>query len=227
VRRFLLALGLAVPWTLGAWAQADGPSAAQKPKSSAAQSVALEVDRQTSRIYVKVVKSGKLGHDHGVQGQLESGSVDLRGSGTLRFAMQTFLVDSQEARRYVGLQSNVSRGDQQKTNATMLGPEVLNVSQYPTSVYKIKSISPVDGQAPGAPGRYRFEGELSLHGVGRAVPLVAQLEKTETSGVFRMRCQFSILQSEFGITPYSTLGGLVGVADRLEIWGELVLRPAS
>ena len=54
---------------------------------------------------------------------------------------------------------------------------------------------------------------------------MAVVEETETPGVLRMRCGFAILQSQFGMKPYKALGGLVGVEDRLEIWGDLLIRP--
>jgi hypothetical protein len=36
-----------------------------------------------------------------------------------------------------------------------------------------------------------------------------------------MQGQFTLLQSEYGIKPYSTFGGLVGVKDALTIWGDI------
>jgi hypothetical protein len=39
----------------------------------------------------------------------------------------------------------------------------------------------------------------------------------------RIRGQFSILQTDYGIKPYSDFLGTVAVADRLDIRGELVL----
>jgi hypothetical protein len=193
----------------------------------AATPVVFEVDTAASRVYIKVGASGRLGHDHGVQGKLESGTIALGESGNLVFAMKTFNADTPEARQYVGLSGTVSIGDRQKVNANMLGQDVLSVAQYPTATYAIATALPLDEQAPGEPGRYKLDGQFTLHGVARPQPLIAQVEKTATPGVLRIRCAFAIQQSEFGITPYSTLGGLVGIADRLDIWGDLLIRSSS
>jgi polyisoprenoid-binding protein YceI len=199
---------------------------AEEPARPAASAVAFQVDPAASHVFIKVGASGRIGHDHGVQGLL-GGAITLGKGGTLVFDMRTFRTDSPEARQYVGLSGTVSGADQQKTNATMRGPQVLDVVQYPTAEYTITSAVPVDGRAPGEPGRYRLDGQLTLHGKSRPLPLVAQVDPTGSPGVLRMRCAFAIQQSDFGITPYSTLGGLVGVADRLDIWGDVVIRPSS
>ena len=195
------------------------------PGRAAAQGV-YQVDPAASRVYMKVGASGRIGHEHGVQGQLASGTIAPGKSGTLVFDMRTFQTDTPEARQYVGLAGTVSASDQKKTNATMQGPQVLDVARFPTAEYAITSAVPLDGKAPGEPGRYQFEGRFTLHGVTRSLPLLAQVDRTSTPGVLRMRCAFAIQQSEFGITPYSTLGGLVGVADRLNVWGDLMIRPS-
>jgi polyisoprenoid-binding protein YceI len=197
---------------------------APRPPASAA---VFQVDTAASRVYIKVGASGRIGHDHGVEGRLASGKITLGETGMLVFAMDRFTADTAEARQYVGLSGTVSNGDRQKTNANMLGSDILAAAQYPTASYAIASALPLDGQAPGEPGRYKLDGQFTLHGVSRPQPLIAQVERTTTPGVLRMRCAFAIQQSEYGITPYSTLGGLVGVADRLDIRGDLLIRSST
>jgi polyisoprenoid-binding protein YceI len=218
-----LAGGALALLTLGLTA-ARGDDGTARPSPSAA---VFQVDTAASRLYVKVAASGRLGHDHGVQGPLESGTITLGGTGTLVFAMRKFVTDTPEARRYVGLSGTVSEGDRQKTVATMLGPQVLDVARFPTATYEIAAAVPLDNQAPGDPGRYKLDGQFTLHGAARQQPLIAQVDRTETAGVLRMRCAFAIEQTSFGIRPYSTLGGIVGVADRLDIRGDLLIRPAA
>jgi hypothetical protein len=211
----LVVLGL----TTASWAD-DSARPAVTP-------VVFQVDTAASRVYIKVGASGRLGHDHGVQGKLASGTIALGESGNLVFAMKTFTADTPEARQSVGLSGAVSAGDRQKINANMLGPDILGVAQYPTATYAIATALPLDAQAPGEPGRYKLDGQFTLHGAARQQPLIAQVDRTETPGVLRMRCAFAIQQTDFGITPYSTLGGIVGVADRLDIWGDLLIRPLA
>lgn len=205
------------------------PESQPKPKAEqpAAAASAMEVDTARSRVYIKVGSTTRLGHVHGVQGQLASGKITLGGPGQLVFAMQTFASDTAEARRYVGLTGSISASDQQKTTANMLSSDVLDVGRYPTASYTIRTARPADGQAPGAPGRYQLDGDFMLHGVARRVPLLAVVEPSQTAGALRMRTSFTIYQSHYSITPYSALGGLVGVTDRLDIWGDVLLHPAA
>jgi hypothetical protein len=195
--------------------------------SAAMDGPRLEVDTEASRVYAKVTSSTRLGHDHGVVGRLSSGSLTLGGPCDLVFDMRTFVSDRPEARDYVGLTKAIPASDADKVTATMLGKDVLDVAQFPTARYACRSMSMLDDQAAGAPGRYRLEGEFTLHGMVRTMPLTATLEKTDKPGVLRMRCTFPVLQSAHGIKPYKAVGGLVGVNDTLEIWGDLVLRAAT
>ncbi|MDR3635288.1 MAG: YceI family protein [Isosphaeraceae bacterium] len=195
----------------------------------AASNVSLKADLATSRVYAKVGSAGRLGHEHGIIGRLSAGSIDLGGSGAgeLTFDMRTFNADDPEARRYVGLSGAVSGSDQQKTNENMKGPHVLDVAKFPTASFAYTAAAPLDGQAPGDPGRYRLTGKFTLHGATQPLVLDSVVERTDVPGVLRMRCAFAILQSQYRMTPYSALGGLVSVADRLEIWGDVVIKPSS
>lgn len=182
-----------------------------------------KLDTASSRVYIKVSSSTRFGHNHGVQGQLRSGSLTLGGSGELVFDMNSFVADTPQARQYVGLDPNFSAADSRKVNANMRGPEVLDVARFPTATCAIKSIRPLDRQKAGEPGRYQFAGQFTLHGVTRPLEFTALVERTERAGVRHVRGTFSVLQTNFGITPYSALAGLVGVADELQIWGDLFI----
>jgi hypothetical protein len=215
--------GVSLGWPRPVAAQTD---TGQK-MPAATVSIPLQVDLGSSRAYMKVRASGRMGHEHGVLGQLESGFVEWGGKGELVFSMRSFIADPPEARQYVGLPGSVSASDRKKVTDNMLGTDVLDVARHPTATYRISASSPLDGQAAGAPGRYKLDGTFTLHGVTRPLALLARVEETRTQGVFRMRGNFPLVQSQFGIQPYSALGGLVGVADRLEVWGDFVLKPAA
>ena len=186
----------------------------------------LQVDTQSSRAYIKVGSATRFGHDHGVLGMLRGGTVDFAAGGDLTFDMRTFIADRPEARTYVGLTKAISASDAQKTTTTMLGKDVLNVAQFPTARYSYKVAKPLDGQRPGQPGNYQLDGFFTVHGNTKNQPLRAVLEATDQPGVYRFRCAFAILQTQYGMTPYSAIGGLVGVTDQLDIYGQLLLRPA-
>jgi polyisoprenoid-binding protein YceI len=158
-------------------------------------------------------------------GRLESGTVGLASgsAGELVFDLTTFVADTPEARRVFGWSKSISPSDQQKITATMLGSEVLDVAHYPRAVFAITTVRPLDGQPPGNAGQYQLAGELTLHGVTRPVHMTVNVEPAERPNVVRVRGKFAILQSDHGMKPYSALAGLVRVADRLEIRGDLML----
>lgn len=184
----------------------------------------FDVDVVNSRVYIKVTSGSRLGHDHGVVGKLESGSIRPGGSGSLVFAMKTFITDTPDARQYVGLTAPVKPADQKKSSSNMLGPDVLDVQRFPRATFDITSFEPAEGQAAGVPGVYTLRGKFTLHGVTRSLTLQARLVPTTDPAVKRLRGAFAISQSHYGITPYSALGGLVSITDKLDVWGEFVVR---
>ncbi len=207
--------------------EAQTETAQTRPVAKASPAPSLGVDLAVSRVYMRVRASGRLGHEHGIVGRLESGSIEWGGRGELVFAMRTFVADLPEARQYVGLTGSVSASDKKKTTDNMIGSDVLDAAKYPTATYKITSSAPLDGQAAGAPGRYKLDGGFTLHGMTRALALVAKVEATAAPGELRMTGSFPLVQTQYGMRPYSALGGLVGVADQIDVWGDFVLKPVA
>lgn len=205
------------------------PSAlwSQEQSAQQAQGTVYEVDTKASRVYVRVDPAG-FGHAHGVVGVLASGRGSLGDPhkiGELVFDLTSFSADEPEVRQYVGLNGAVSDSERRSVTQTMLGPSVLDTGQYPTATYTVTSITPLDKQKPGEPGRYQVEGKLDLHGTKRPVRFQAKAERAEAKGAFRVRGEFSLLQTDYGITPYSALFGAVKVKDELRIDGDVALVP--
>ena len=184
------------------------------------------IELKTSRVYVFVGKTG-LGHEHGVIGMLKSGELHLgreKNAGKLEFDMRSFQTDTPEARQYVGLKGETDRGTQQKVNANMLGPDVLNVNSHPTATFEIASIKKQRDLKDGA-AEYLLEGKFTLHGVARPIRFTALDEPKK--GWHHLRGRFAIKQSDFKIKPFSMGLGAVGVTDELTIFGDLWIRPET
>lgn len=182
------------------------------------------VELKTSRVYAFVGKTG-LGHEHAVIGTLTSGELHLgreKDAGKLVFDMRSFVADTPEARQYVGLKGETDRATQQKVNSNMLGPAVLNVASFPTATFAVTSIKKQRDFKDGAAG-YQFEGGFTLRGVARKIRFTALDEPKK--GWRHLRGRFTIRQTDFGITPFTTALGAVGVADELTIFGDLWVRP--
>ncbi len=188
---------------------------------------AFQVDTTSSRVYIKVDPATALGHAHGVQGNLSSGKVTVGGGGELVFDMNSFVADTPQARQYVGLPAKFGGADAQKVTANMKGGDVLDVARFPTATFGIASVKPLDGAQPGGPGRYQLDGQFTLHGVTRPLSLTVAADAGPQPGTLRARGNFAVLQTSYGIQPFSALGGLVKVADQLTVWGDLVLVPSK
>lgn len=222
---FAIALGIA-PWLLAEPALAQNPQqnpvrvAAQPPAQEAAKPVAPgDVNLDKSRVYVRVGKTG-FGHDHGVTGKLKQGKIHLadpQAGDSLVFDMATFDADSPGARKYVGLTGTTDEATRSQVNANLLGPSVLNARQFPTATFQVKSITKLASSNP-AEQSYRIDGDFTLHGTTRRISVQSRAE--DSGDWTHLRGSFAILQSDFGITPFSKAFGAVGVADRLEIWGD-------
>jgi polyisoprenoid-binding protein YceI len=200
---------------------AQSPSSAETAPANKSAFAPGDIDTNLSRIYVHVDKAG-LGHEHGVEAKFKSGHLPLAANqnpGELVIDMASFSADTDEARRYVGLDGSTDQGTRKEVNKNMLGPDVLDVQKYPTAVFKVANIQQVKGKRPNAPPQIQLDGDFTLHGKTNKLSVVA--ESSRVSGYIRVYGNFSILQSDYGITPFSKAFGAIGVADRLSISGEL------
>jgi polyisoprenoid-binding protein YceI len=187
-----------------------------------------EVDIDSSRVYIKVGSASRLGHPHGVEGNFKSGKLTLGGKGEFVFDMASFAADTAEARKRVGLAGKkVSDNDAKKVTEAMRGAEVLDVGTYPSATFNIASITPAEKQAAGEPGAYQLDGSFTLHGTQQKLAFKGSVEKTDKQGILKLSGTFTVRQTDYGMKPYSAVGGLAKVADELEITGDLMLKPAK
>lgn len=180
-----------------------------------------DVDLAGSRAYVFVAKTG-LGHDHAVAGALQAGRVRLGAAeqaGVLVFDMRSFRADAPEARQLLGLKGETDADTRRQVDENMLGPAILDVAKHPTATFEIRSALPAPQQPANGKTAYDLVGTFTLHGVPRPVTIRAEAEAL--GPVVRLWGGFAIRQTEFGIKPFAKLGGVVGVADELKIYGDI------
>jgi polyisoprenoid-binding protein YceI len=180
-----------------------------------------DVDPVDSRIYVRVGKR-RLGHEHGVEGLVKSGTLKLDASenaGEIVFDMQSFKADTDAARKFVGLEGATDADEQTEVTKTMTGKGVLDAKQHPTATFTVTSSKRVEKTSEGKP-QYELVGEFELHGKKQPLTVDASLAE-EKDGKQRLSGKFTIKQTDYGIKPYSAVGGLVAVTDELKISGEL------
>ncbi len=200
-------------------ALADEPVATGIPPKSGI------VNLEFSRVYAHTKKVG-LGHEHAVEGRLKEGTLNLSDSsgdmGKLVFDMSSFTADGSTARKYVGLQGNTDEQTREAVDANMLGKDVLSVKKYATAEFKLKSASKLKTASNGKQ-TLELVGDFSLHGVKKEVVIPCVLD--QVNGWNHLHGEFRILQTDFGIKPFSKALGAVGVGNEVVIYGELLLLP--
>jgi polyisoprenoid-binding protein YceI len=114
---------------------------------------------------------------------------------------------------------------QEQVKANMLGMYVLDTQHYPTATFLIKSALPLRGNQPNGVRRYQRDGQFTLHGATRPLRLFA--EARAESGGIRLRGAFALLQTDYGVKPFSKALGAVGVTDKLKIYGDILIVAAG
>ena len=180
-----------------------------------------QISVQKSRVDIFVDKTG-LGHPHGVEGRLKRGSLTLgavEDAGELIFDMTSFDADTDAARRYVGLSGSSDASTLRQVNDNMKNTAILNVGQFPTATFAIKSAKLLEKKSRTGAPLYELIGEFTLRGKTRSIKLEAEAEQKDN--MMHVRGRFAILQTQYGMTPFRKALGAVGVADQLLIHGDL------
>ncbi len=205
--------------------QSPSGNAAASGQEERLQPAQVSVNR--SRVYTIVGKTG-LGHDHAVEGRIRSGHLSLGATsdaGEIVFDMNSFDADTDRARRFAGMQGSTDAATRQQVNANMRAGSILNVRQYPTATFVVSAARLLDQNSAAGTARYELEGKFTLCGTTR--PLKFSVTAEARDGLTSVRGSFSILQTQYGITPFRKALGVVGVADRLTIHGDLWVAPAA
>jgi polyisoprenoid-binding protein YceI len=176
------------------------------------------VSPQSSQLSIYVYRGGKfsrLGHNHVMTSQQLAGRVwvhpDFARSGfELSFPVAQLVVDDAEARRAAGgdFPPDIPQSDKDGTRKNMLKPEVLDSEHYP----QVKVRSAHVGGTMEAP---QVTASITIKDQSRDVEVPVQIgvegSKLTASG------EFDILQTQFGIKPFSVALGALEVQDRLHL----------
>ena len=174
----------------------------------------FRVDPETSLVVVQVFRAGRLarlGHDHVIASHALSGYVLMnpaRGQcrGNFALAVAELSVDEPDLRERYEFRTQPSETDIQGTRANML-EHVLDAEHYPQIAAFITACDINNGDA---------DLRINLRNAEQPLRLKAQRFEFTNAG-FEMSGHFTLRQSDFGITPFSVMGGLLSVADAVEI----------
>jgi polyisoprenoid-binding protein YceI len=181
-----------------------------------------EIDPTMSRVYIFVDKTG-FGHPHGVVGRLREGKFRITdrsaSAGRMVFEMASFVADTADARRYLKMAGDVDAPTRQQVTANMLGSDVLDVAHFPIAVFEIDTVRQVDRRKPTPYPEYKIDGRLTLHGVTHPLHFIAAGRSER--GFLHLKGGFAIQQTAYNIRPFRKALGTVGVADELQVHGDL------
>ncbi len=173
----------------------------------------FSIDAARSQVLIRVYRGGslgaKFGHDHLVSSRAVRGYALLPAAGAARvdlyLPLDSLAVDDPERLVAERMPATLSAAGVEATRRNMLGA-VLDAAHFPYAV--------IHGTC-GSPACTELNAQITLHGVARRMTVPLELERNPrrlvASGHFDLR------QTDFGITPYSALGGALLVRDRLDL----------
>lgn len=178
----------------------------------------LAVDGAHSLVTFRVTRAGplaRLGHDHVLACRCLSGSVSLAsGEALLILPLDALTVDEPDLRRAAGLDPEV---DEEAVAGTRrnLQTKVLDTAHYPEALIRIRREGPA-----------RLQVRMTVRGQDHAQAVPARVEPLPGGGL-RVVGAFTVRQSDFGMTPFSVLGGALQVADAVDVRFDVTALPMA
>ena len=171
----------------------------------------FRVDPAESLVVIEVRRSGslaRLGHDHVVASREVVGYVAPdEGRADLYVALARMQVDEAALRPEAGFDTQPTESDIEGTRANMLA-RVLEADKFPFALISVAGANAKEKKTTLAVA-------ITLHGYMRTLQVPAEIEADAEKMNVAGRLAFN--QSDFGITPYSLLGGAIAVKDALEL----------
>jgi polyisoprenoid-binding protein YceI len=182
-----------------------------------------QIDPQASSLHVFVYRGGtfaRLGHNHVMTSKSVTGRVWMRPSFPasgfeLSFPVADLIVDDPDARRAAGTDfpPDIPAADKEGTRKNMLRKEVLDAETYPTVTVKAATI---EGSLQAPKITVRITIKNATKDVIVPTNIVVNGDGLTASG------EFDILQTDFGMKPFSVALGALEVHDRLHVRFNLV-----
>jgi len=204
------------PPPVAAGAPAGFPDALYRDAAARGEPVAI-IDPDRSLVRILVSRDGalaRLGHDHAVtagpiHGYLWWRGQDGAGRADLNLVLSELVVDAPAARAAAGLPDGLTAADIDGTRRNMLAS--LEADRYPHVRLQV-SMPPADTVTANTRAA---NVDLSLHGAQRRLSVPVRISRVGQD--WRVTGAFALRQSDFGITPFSVLGGALAVRDELDL----------
>ena len=175
----------------------------------------LRIDPRRSSIRMLVYRGGRgarLGHNHVLTAPEFIGFFFMPASGPsgaqfdLEFRLDRLSLDDPQQRGRLGpaFAAELTPGDIANTRAHMLGEDNLQADRFP--YVRIHSTG-----VTGEDEHFAVSVEIEMHGQRKSMTLPLAVDGLPRR--IRARGEFVLRQSDFGVHPYSALGGLIAVQD--------------
>ncbi len=190
--------------------------------------VVYAIDAQDSSLHILVYRGGtlaRLGHNHVVSSKSISGRAwvhsDFTRSGfEISVPVHSLIIDDAEARASHGedFAAIVPQKDIDGTRRNMMKPEVLDGERF-------AEIAIASAQIAGTPESPKVLARIKIKDVVREmeIPLNLKVQQAQLTA----SGEFDLLQTEFGMKPFSIALGALEVQDRLHIVYDITARKTS
>jgi hypothetical protein len=187
---------------------ADFPETYYRQAEAAGNKI-LRIDPTSSLVTIDVRRGGalaRLGHDHVVASRDVRGYVDLTGGrADLYVQLDRLTVDEPDLRTDAGLATQLAAEAIDGTRRNML-EKVLESERFPFALIHVTRL---------AAEQSRLYVEITLHDTLKSYEIPLQI-KSLPAGM-EISGRMSLNQTDFGIVPYSILGGALHVQDRVDL----------
>jgi polyisoprenoid-binding protein YceI len=213
----LCALSACTPLPPPASTPANAPVAKAPPAAPTMPDAGslLQIDSAQSLIVATVRRGGilaRLGHDHVVASHAVTGTVSpQQNRADFTFRLDEMKIDEADLRRNAGLEKQPSADAIEGTRHNML-TKVLDADRYPVVSVHAERL------AAGQP----LQVSITLHGVTRTLAIPVALRGED--GVINVTGTVNLKQTDFGLTPFSVMGGAMSVQDQMELRFDLTAR---
>jgi YceI-like protein len=187
-----------------------------------------QVESQSCDVHILVYRGGtlaRLGHNHVMTARDVGGRVWLhpqfeRSGFELSFPVNALIVDDPASRRAAGsaFPADIPQADKDATRRNMLRAEVLDAEAYP-------EITLAAARVAGTLAAPELAVRITIKDVSQEVQVPVALDAEGNRLI--ARGEFDILQTQFGIAPFSVALGALQVQDRLHVRFKIVALRAS
>jgi len=200
------------------------PPAPEKPVTPPTPTVDLrgatvyEVNPQASVVHILVFRGGtlaRLGHNHvmtvqSLQGRVWSNPTLAKSGFELSFPVAQLVVDDPAARRAAGsdFPPEIPQSDRDGTRKNMLRAEVLDAEHYPQITLRSVRVA-------GTAQQPQVVAQVTIRNAQHDVTVTPAVQLNGNR--LTATGEFDLLQTDFGIKPFSAALGALEVQDRLHV----------